>query len=427
MQVSTLLGALTVVLILLRAVWHYPEDAYDARLLIVVLGGGLGAALMAVKGSEIGPLFRMLKKALFTRTEPAQELVKRLVGYAETARRQGIFALEDPVKTERDPFMATGIRLAVDGTEPPLIQAILKTELDAIEMRHRRGHQVLKILAVSWATFGVIGTLGVLTIRPGYIGWTGLISDAAVPLLYGALLSCAAVMPVRWKLQTLSEEETLRKRVIIEGVIAIQTGKNPRIVEQQLNVFLRPALRGSHVAPPETRTPPEPPPTVLDFHNTVRDVIHRLQTALPEALPHPPKAWTLAELLEQTDLNVRRDILSVAGEPEPPPHLPDYDIETIAALTDREIQVLLREINTRDIAVALLGASSMVRERTFANMSDRVGGLIKEIMNAPHTQASSVRQVVDAQLRILRIMQLLQEKDQIRIPPNPPSSTAPPA
>ena len=112
------------------------------------------------------------------------------MGFAETARREGILALEPAAQEMKDPFMATGIRLAVDGTEPELVQSILATELHFIDERHKQGQKLVKTLGVNWVIFGAVGALLVLVLRPGAAG-TGLdlVSQASQPLLYGLLLT----------------------------------------------------------------------------------------------------------------------------------------------------------------------------------------------------------------------------------------------
>ena len=417
MDPTTLLGLLAVLLIFSKAIGSAPGNLYSGMMLLVVLGGGLAVSVIAFRGGDLRALFMLPFKALFPRRWHTQDLTTRIVGYAETARREGILAMEPAAKEAGDPFEATGIRLTVDGTEPELIQSIMQTELNGIEERHRNGQHMLSVLGVNWALFGLIGTVGTLALG------RGIAVEAALPLFYGLVLAGTIAWPIRWKVRALSKTEVLHKRMMMEGILSIQAGDNPRIIEQKLNVFVAPAKRsGSRKADesqkPEVSPPPppkEPPPVDADFQGQIRDVIGQLKAALPDALLEEPKAWTMGELLGLVEDQTRRDILAAIDEPEAPPQLPPYDFEILTQMNDREVQMLLREVGFRELSIAMMGASDAVRERIFANVSERVGTMIKETMHSRRAQSAKMRQVVDAQLHMLRILQMLQGKNQVSL------------
>ena len=135
-------------------------------------------------------------------------------------------------------------------------------------------------------------------------------------------------------------------------------------------------------------------------------------------LPFKALIIQASDVSDLMETETRRDILALIEEHEAPPQLPPYDLEVIERLSDREVQMLLREVNVRDIVVALKGTSENVRQRIFANVSERVGTMIKEEMNSRRAQSASVRQVVDMQLRMLRTLQLLQERGNVRQNPD---------
>jgi len=422
MDLTTVLGLIAVVLVILRAVWGDPEGVYDGLSLLVVLGGGIAATFAASPLRAFADLPRIVRSAFRWRAGSPVDLVKKIVACAETARREGILALEEAAMEMGDPFMATGIRLAVDGTEPELIQTILETELTFIEERHADGQKLVKTLGVNWAIFGVIAALLVLVLRPESAGTGfGLVSQASLPLLYGFLLAGLFSVTLRGKLEFRSREETLMKRMIMEGVMSIQSGDNPRIVEQKLNVFLAPGIRvrgegdgADQPAQKKPRSAPAPDPEEAKREQEMADVVsgvmRRLQDHLSEAVFRAQGPLRLENVLSLLPEEERKEVLEALAtevrEPEEAAPPGTFVFEDIAQLTDRETQYLLREIDTRDLVVCLKGASQAVRERMLRNMSERVGAMIKEGMaSRKNVQAKDVLAV---QLRVVHLVRQLQ-------------------
>ena len=198
---------------------------------------------------------------LFSAEAAVRKLIEQIVGFAEAARREGILALEQGIQEVDDSFMATGIRLAVDGTEPKLIQTILETELTFVEERHAEGQRLLRVFGIGWAVFGGVYALAILSLSPGSGGGGGLAVQVSLPLLYGLLLCGLFSVFLPWKLAVRSRREALLKRMIMEGIMSIQSGDNPRIVEQKLNVFIAPNQRAISEEPAESepKSPAEAP------------------------------------------------------------------------------------------------------------------------------------------------------------------------
>jgi len=139
------------------------------------------------------------------------------------------------------------LRLAVDGTDPHLLQKIMETDIAQLEVRHREGRRLLQAGGNYAPAFGMIGTLiGLIQMlahmdRPEMIG-PGM-SVALVTTFYGAILANVLFLPLAGKLGARSEEEILHREMIIDGILAIQSGDSPRIVEEKLRAFLSPTLR----------------------------------------------------------------------------------------------------------------------------------------------------------------------------------------
>lgn len=224
-----------------------PKAFIDVPSVILVFGGAIASTMISMPGTRLKQTMKVVKKALFHKAQSAEKLIADLVSYAEVARRDGILSLETMCKDIDDPFIVRGIQMAVDGTDPELIQQIMETELENLMERHESGKSVIAALGKYAPAFGMIGTLVGLVIMlanmddPSAIG-PGM-AVALLTTLYGAMMSNMVFLPLVDRLSARSGEEVLMKTIIIKGVMAIQSGDNPRIVEQKLRTFLPPALR----------------------------------------------------------------------------------------------------------------------------------------------------------------------------------------
>jgi len=240
-----LLGASTLILIAMEdpmTFWNIPS-------VLIVIGGTIMATLASNPLAQVGAFLSVYLKTIKTSATSPNELIEKFVGFAETARREGILALAQAVEEANDEFLSGGIRLAVDGTEPDLIMDILETELLYIEERHNQASEMIARAAEMAPAFGMIGTLVGLVLMlkdmsdPAAIG--PAMAVALLTTLYGSIIANVFLNPIAAKLKIYSKEEVLSKRMIIEGIMAIQQGDNPRIVEHKLSVFLPPSLRPS--------------------------------------------------------------------------------------------------------------------------------------------------------------------------------------
>ncbi len=213
----------------------------------ITIGGSICAVFVTFPIGDLKSVGKVLKMGFkYEKTTP-NVLIKDFRRYADIARRDGILALENVTQEVRDPFMIRGIQLAVDGTDPEVIQSMMLTELDYIHDRHLRGIKIMKQLAVYAPAFGMIGTLIGLVIMlanledPSMIGPS--MAVAMITTLYGAIVTNLFATPIAEKLGVRNNEERLIKELMIKGVMSIQSGDNPRIVEQKLKIFLPPRFR----------------------------------------------------------------------------------------------------------------------------------------------------------------------------------------
>ncbi|MGQ9473673.1 MAG: motility protein A, partial [Candidatus Caldatribacteriaceae bacterium] len=190
---------------------------------------------------------KLFQIAMRQKLPSPQEIVGALVSLAEKARKEGLLALEEEAERVQDPFFQRGIQLVVDGTDPQLLKSILETELLFLQERHKEGRGIFEAMASFAPAFGLIGTLiGLVTMLvnlddPKKVG-PGM-AVAMLTTLYGAIIANAFCLPVANKLKLRSGEEVLLKEVIIEGILSIQAGDNPRIVEEKLKSFFPPEVR----------------------------------------------------------------------------------------------------------------------------------------------------------------------------------------
>jgi len=217
---------------------------------LIVVGGTLAALFLAVPLGSVLNAWRVAVKALFYKRPSQRATVEELVRYAEVARREGILALEPAAESARDPFLARALGLAVDGTDPKEIEEILTGELDALAERHAAGRRTFEVLAKYAPAWGLIGTLVGLILMLGSLKSDASnigpgMSLALITTFYGAVLANFLFGPIAEKLQERSEQEMAHKRIILMGIVSVQSGDNPRIVRQKLRSQLPPAMAGA--------------------------------------------------------------------------------------------------------------------------------------------------------------------------------------
>lgn len=215
--------------------------------IVVVFGGTAGAIVAAFPLARSLSLPTLVKKAMFGSTPDFGGTIQDLVKFAEIARREGILSLENHVGDMKEEFIIRGVKMAIDGTDPELIKVILDSELEGMMERHMQGKMVLDQFGKYAPAFGMIGTLMGLIFMlstmddPSTIGPS--MAVALITTLYGAIIANAFAGPIGDKLYAKDQEEVLLKSIIIAGVMSIQSGDNPRVVESKLLTYLPPGAR----------------------------------------------------------------------------------------------------------------------------------------------------------------------------------------
>jgi chemotaxis protein MotA len=216
--------------------------------IIVVIAGSLGATITSFPfevTQNLGKIIGKVTKA--PETPSAAETITTIVHLTNRARAEGLLALEEEAKKIEDPFFRKGLELAVDGTDPDALKKTLNSEIIAMKERHKLGiawTEKAGIYAPTFgiigAVFGLIGTMGHLS-QPEKIGEG--IAGAFVATFWGVFLANGVWLPFSNKLKQNSATEVAHKALIVEGVMAIQAGVSPRIVEEMLKSHVPPSQR----------------------------------------------------------------------------------------------------------------------------------------------------------------------------------------
>ena len=224
--------------------------------LMLVFGGTMGVTMAGTSMGQMKLVPKLYKLAFGPPEYNLRERVQLLVKFAEMARREGLLALDDELQSVEDEFTRKGMQLVVDGTDPELVSTILEIELEAMAGRHAKGVEPFEKAGGFGPTLGITGTvMGLIHVlehlaQPSTLG--PAISGAFIATLYGVGSANIVFLPVANKLKFLSSLEQELGYLTIEGILAIQAGDNPRVVESKLMSYVSPeerAVEGEAEAP----------------------------------------------------------------------------------------------------------------------------------------------------------------------------------
>ncbi len=251
MDIATVVGLLLGFGVLAGAILLAPGATFGAFVdypsMMVVLGGAVAAVLICFPLKTFLSVGKVIKNVFFNKQEDISQLIDQLVSLAETARRDGLLALENRIEEISNPFIVLGIQMAVDGTRPEVIEDILRTEMQAVANRHQNGRKVLDQMGRFSPAFGMIGTLLGLIIMLGQLDDPDKLGPgmavALITTLYGAIVANVLFLPWAEKLGFIHQHEMLVMEIVVRGIMAIQSGENPRVIAQKLTTFVPPSLR----------------------------------------------------------------------------------------------------------------------------------------------------------------------------------------
>jgi len=209
---------------------------------LIVIGGTFGATLINYPLKDIIRVFKVVKTAFFYKEEDYISLIPQMVKYSTQARKDGLLGLEKVLPGIEDQFFYEGIRMVVDGIPQISIKQIMQTEIDFQVARHRVGISIFQAMGQYAPAFGMIGTLiGLILMLRQLDNPTQIAQSMALALVttfYGAILANIIFLPIAGKLKERSTAEILKKEMILDGILAIQSGDIPGIVEQRMVSFL---------------------------------------------------------------------------------------------------------------------------------------------------------------------------------------------
>ena len=247
MDLATIIGLVVAFSLLIGAVMLGGSIAMfiDIPSILIVIGGSVAALFIKFRMGEVFSVVGILGKAFFNQSQDIDRIIGQLVDMANIARKDGILALEK-VKSE-DPFMQGAINHCVDGADPDFLESVLIKDLDYLSARHDKGISIVEFIGDVAPAFGMIGTLiGLVQMLanmsdPNSIG--PAMAVALITTLYGAILANVVAIPLAGKLGMYSKDERLVRQVIIDGMIGIQKGVNPRMLQEALKTALPPEQR----------------------------------------------------------------------------------------------------------------------------------------------------------------------------------------
>src|SRR5690625_5072363 len=214
----------------------------DIASIFIVIGGLVGSLLINFKYEQIRLFTSVMKEAFRKNDHNMYELINLFIRLSEQARKEGLLALENELEEIDDEFIKKGVLLAIDGIEPEVINEIMNAEIAAMEEQHYKGRVILEKAGEYAPAWGMIGTLiGLVLMLSSLDDPSSLGPNMAVALLttlYGTVLANLVFIPMASKLEGETEEEVFIKQIIIEGIIGVQSGQNPRILEEKLSAFL---------------------------------------------------------------------------------------------------------------------------------------------------------------------------------------------
>lgn len=223
------------------------KDLFNLPALVLVVFGTIGATTIGSSVKVISTIPSILKNVFVSTNLNQTEVIDLMVGFAKIARREGVLALEEAASKLDNKFLRKGVELVVDGTPSVMVREILETEIVAMQDRHKMGETIFSTLGGFSPTLGIIGTvMGLISMlaklnEPGKMGHA--IAAAFVATLYGVAFANLVYLPIASKLKSRTADEVLSYEMIIEGVMSIQAGDNPRIVETRMMAYLPPAIR----------------------------------------------------------------------------------------------------------------------------------------------------------------------------------------
>lgn len=225
---------------------------WDPLSIYITVGGAIGALLMAFPMSEFKRLGKVLMQVMKAEEISKFDTINLFINLSRKARREGLLSLEDDISQIESEFIRKALNMVVDGIEPESIKEIMTLEINEMEKRHYDASSVFKTLGAYAPAMGMIGTLiGLIQMLADLSDASNLakgMGKALITTFYGSVVANLIAMPIASKLDYKTAQEVGTRQMIIEGVLAIQSGVNPRIIEDKLVAYLSPTEKKQYNA-----------------------------------------------------------------------------------------------------------------------------------------------------------------------------------
>jgi chemotaxis protein MotA len=248
MDLASLIGSLFGLAILLfvgfEASHGHFSMYYSQEGVLMVFGGSISVVFMAMPMERLKCLPGYLRSFMFHKTTSPLEVIALLRNLSEKSRRDGLLALEAEIANIKDGFLVQALKMAVDGTSPETIEATMRMEVLAMQERHKAGKKffdLIKLYGPGWGLVGtLVGQIGMFgNLGGGDVGAMGkMLAIAVVATMYGTILANAICGPIGDKLALRSAEEIINREMMLQGILSIQYGDNPRMTVEKMLAFI---------------------------------------------------------------------------------------------------------------------------------------------------------------------------------------------
>jgi chemotaxis protein MotA len=250
MDIPALVGMalnLTMVCVAIRLGGASVSSMVDEHAGLVVFGGTIFAMITTYRGAQLKSLGKVLLRAFFYPIPSPEKEIERLVSYATLARREGLLSIEEKLDDVTDEFEARGLRMVVDGLPAEEIRKVLENEINYLLERHATGKKMMERGSEMAPAFGMLATLmGLVAMLRNMADPSGIGTGMALALIatfYGSFFANVVCLPIAGKLGEHGKEEAMVRMLMLEGILAIQAGDKPQLVEEKLKTFLSPKER----------------------------------------------------------------------------------------------------------------------------------------------------------------------------------------
>jgi len=225
---------------------------WDISSVIITIGGSFCAMLVNYPINNFRRLVKIIVQSFNEGEKSSVDIIRQFIELSKKARREGLLSLEDEINSINDNFLKKGLQMVVDGIEPETIREIMDLEISEMERRHGEGVNMLKAWGAYAPAFGMAGTLIGLIQMLGNLSDSSQIASgmgkALITTFYGSLMANLVFNPMAANLALKSEQETAIRDMMLEGILSIQSGVNPRIVEEKLISYLSPQEREEYAS-----------------------------------------------------------------------------------------------------------------------------------------------------------------------------------